>query len=127
MLSLLFPSPQRPAMAIRVSIPSSPVQGSPSSSSAPSPTTATTSRTNTLVITSLPPSYFEHVVLEALHSHFTSYGEIHTWAPLKAFARIFVVYYDEDAAEKAKQSCDCLEIDETEYRYVCLLSLRASY
>ncbi|KAJ3531299.1 hypothetical protein NM688_g7593 [Phlebia brevispora] len=108
-------------MAIRISIPPSPAHSSPASSSAPSPTSTTTTRTNTLVIASLPPSFFEHVVLETLRTHFASYGEIHTWAPIKAFARIIVVYYDEDAAEQAKQICDSLQIDETDFSPAVLL------
>ena len=55
-------------------------------------------------------------MLEALCSHFASYGDIHTWAPLRAFARIITIYYDEDAAELAKMTCDGLSIDESEYK-----------
>ena len=73
-------------------------------------------RTNTLVLASMPAPFFEAVVLEALQSHFESYGEIHTWAPLKAFARTIIVYYDEEAAELAKESCDSLFIDATDFR-----------
>ena len=73
-------------------------------------------RTNTLVLASIPASFFEPVVLDALRSHFESYGEIHTWAPLKAFARVIIVYYDEEAAELAKESCDSLFIDATDFR-----------
>lgn len=77
-------------------------------------------RTNTIVITSLPMSFFEPVVLEALRTHFASYGDVHTWAPLKAFARIFVIYYDEEAAEMAKETCDNLRVEESEARSVLL-------
>ncbi|KAI0085955.1 Calcipressin-domain-containing protein [Irpex rosettiformis] len=70
-------------------------------------------RTNTLVVTSLPLSFFEPVVLEALKLHFESYGDVHTWAPLKAFARVFLIYYDEEAAELAKDACDNLYVKET--------------
>ncbi|KAI0689820.1 Calcipressin [Cytidiella melzeri] len=71
-------------------------------------------RTNTLVITSLPPSFFQPLVLEALRIHFESYGDVHTWAPLKAFARIFLIYYDEEAAELAKEACDNVYVEEME-------------
>lgn len=87
-------------------------------------------RTNTLVITSLPPSFFEPLVLEALRIHFESYGDVHTWAPLKAFARIFLIYYDEEAAELAKETCDNLYVEEMEGRYVVgssHFSLRVSH
>lgn len=73
-------------------------------------------RTNTLVITSLPLSFFTPAVLDALRAHFESYGDIHTWAPIKAFARVIVIYYDEEAAELAKESCDSLFVGETSIR-----------
>lgn len=78
--------------------------------------TPAVSRTNTLVVTSLPPSFFEPVVLEALKLHFESYGDVHTWAPLRAFARVFLIYYDEEAAELAKEACDSLYVQETTQR-----------
>ncbi|PCH38566.1 Calcipressin [Wolfiporia cocos MD-104 SS10] len=68
-------------------------------------------RTNTLVITQLPPSFFEPSVLETLHSHFATYGPLYAWAPLKSFARIMVVYYSGDDAEHAKEGCDQLLIN----------------
>lgn len=80
-------------------------------------------RTNTLVLAAMPASFFEPIVLDALRSHFESYGEIHTWAPLKAFARAIIVYYDEEAAELAKESCDSLFIDATDFRFADFLSL----
>lgn len=73
-------------------------------------------RTNTLVITSLPPSFFAPAVLEALRTHFESYGEVHTWAPIRAFARIILIYYDEEAAELAKEDCDSILVGETDAR-----------
>ncbi|KAI0792641.1 Calcipressin [Abortiporus biennis] len=88
--SLHISVPSTPPELVESSIPTSPV------------------RTNTLVVTQLPPPFFEPVVLDALRDHFASYGEIHTWAPLKAFARAILVYYSEDDAELAKESCDSL-------------------
>lgn len=67
-------------------------------------------QTNTLVITSLPPPFFEPPVLEALRNYFSLFGEIHTWAPISAFARTILVYYLEEAAEMAKEHCDGLVI-----------------
>lgn len=95
----------------------SPVSPTLSDASLPKTETEPT-RTNTLVVASMPASFFEPVVLDALRSHFESYGEIHTWAPLKAFARALVIYYDEEAAELAKESCDSLFIDATDFRCV---------
>ncbi|EIM82402.1 Calcipressin, partial [Stereum hirsutum FP-91666 SS1] len=81
---------------------------SPSPPRAPSP-----QRTNTVWLTSLPPPFFHPVALAALRDHFESYGEIHTWAPIRSFARIMVVYMDEDEAESAKINCDGLTIEKT--------------
>lgn len=50
-------------------------------------------------------------MLDALRQYFEGFGEIHTWAPLKAFGRILVVYYDEEAVELAKEGSDGLFID----------------
>ncbi|KAI0927853.1 hypothetical protein AcW1_005269 [Taiwanofungus camphoratus] len=91
------------------SLPSSPSSPALTHSGPPTPR-----RTNTLVITQLPPTFFEPVVLEALRNHFATYGEIHAWAPLKSFARVILVYYSEDDAETAKQNCDYLFIGSTE-------------
>ncbi|KAI8974272.1 Calcipressin [Trametes punicea] len=92
---------------LSVSIPSSP--GSPTSP--PSLTTsspASPHRTNTLVITRLPPAFFAPVVQQALRSHFETYGPLHTWAPIKGLARVIMVYYSEEDAETAKESNDGL-------------------
>lgn len=78
----------------------------------------TPQRTNTVIITNLAPAYFEHTVQEALRHHFSLYGLIHTWAPLKAFRRVIVVYYMEDDAGRAKEACDYLVIAETPLRYL---------
>lgn len=75
-------------------------------------------RTNTLAVTSMPVSFFNPLILEALRAHFEAFGEIHTWAPLKAFSRVLVIYYDEEAAELAKESCDSLFVDATDFRCV---------
>ena len=106
---------------LSVSIPSSP--GSPTSppsltmSSPPSP-----QRTNTLVITNLPPHFFEPLVQDALRSHFSLYGPLHTWAPLRGFARVIMVYYSEEDAEMAKESNDGIIFGEMANQYVPLVS-----
>ncbi|KAH9890517.1 Calcipressin [Cubamyces lactineus] len=92
---------------LTLSIPSSP--GSPTSP--PSLTTsspASPRRTNTLVITRLPPQFFEPIVQQALRSHFETYGPLHAWAPIKGLARVIMVYYSEVDAETAKESNDGL-------------------
>ncbi|GBE82813.1 Calcipressin [Sparassis latifolia] len=86
---------------------------SPPSSHSASPT-ADSSRTNTLIITQLPAAFFAPAIQEALRDYFALYGAIHAWAPLKAFSRVLLVYYSEDDAERAKQSCDRLIVGSTQ-------------
>jgi hypothetical protein len=62
----------------------------------------------------LPKSFFEpqqKAVLDALREHFTTYGPLYTWAPIKSFARVFVVYYSEADAERAKIGSDGVSVD----------------
>ncbi|KAH9842473.1 Calcipressin [Rhodofomes roseus] len=90
----------------------------PARSSPPSLTSnsgpPTPRRTNTLVITQLPATFFEPVVLDALRHHFATYGPVYAWAPLKSFYRIIIVYHSEDDAEHAKESCDHLIVGATQ-------------
>ncbi|KAF9234503.1 Calcipressin [Melanogaster broomeanus] len=84
-------------------------------SALPSPTKGfqPTNTTNTLIVTQVPRSFFQPVILEALRDYFAVYGEINRWAPLSSFCRIIVVYYSEDSAEQAKRCCDPLTIQPT--------------
>lgn len=70
-------------------------------------------RTNTLVVAQLPAPFFEPSVLLALRHHFESLGALHSWAPIRAFGRVIVVYYDEEAAENAKLGLDGITVDAT--------------
>ncbi|TFK84018.1 Calcipressin [Polyporus arcularius HHB13444] len=96
---------------LTISIPPSP--GSPTS-----PPSLTTSspvsphRTNTLVITRLPPHFFEPIIQEALKSHFSTYGPLYAWAPIRGLARVILVYFSEEDAEMAKETNDGLIIGE---------------
>ncbi|EKM56089.1 uncharacterized protein PHACADRAFT_257155 [Phanerochaete carnosa HHB-10118-sp] len=63
----------------------------------------------------MPRAFFEPAVLYALRQYFDGFGEIHTWAPLKAFGRVLVIYYDEEAVELAKESSDGLFIDAADF------------
>lgn len=47
---------------------------------------------NTLIITSLPTPFFHPSIQLCLRSHFSTYGNIRTWAPLAGLGRIIVVY-----------------------------------
>ncbi|TBU41355.1 Calcipressin [Dichomitus squalens] len=99
---------------LTVSIPGSP--GSPTSPpSLTMSSPASPQRTNTLVITRLPPHFFEPLIQQAFKSHFSTYGPLHTWAPIKGLARVIMVYYSEDDAEMAKESNDGLTFGETQH------------
>jgi calcipressin-2 len=74
------------------------------------------SKTNTIIITSLPPELFESLALDTLRQHFSSYGRINQFAPIGAFGRVIIVYEDEDAAETAKCLNDPVVIESTEDR-----------
>lgn len=74
------------------------------------------SRTNTLAVTQIPRAFFEPVVINTLRRYFEGFGEVHTWAPLKAFGRIIVVYYDEEAVELAKEGSDGLFIETADFQ-----------
>jgi len=76
----------------------------------PSPPSSPPHRTNTLILTSLPASLFHHEVLQALKDLFSSFGVLHSWAPIKGWGRIFVVYWDEQTAEDAKRGTDGLNL-----------------
>ena len=67
--------------------------------------------TNTLVVASLPPSFFHPTILGVLREHFALYGALHTFAPIRAFGRAIIVYYENHAAETGKQSLDGIEIE----------------
>jgi len=76
-------------------------------SSPPAPPVAPT---NTLVLAGIPQSFFHPAVIGALRDHFALYGELHTFAPIRAFGRAIIVYYEERAAEKGKLSLDGIEV-----------------
>ncbi|KAM5542791.1 hypothetical protein V8D89_003752 [Ganoderma adspersum] len=104
-------SPENPSLVmarnLSISIPGSP--GSPTSP--PSLTMSSPSsprRTNTLVMTRLPPHFFEPLIQDAFRSHFESYGPLYSWAPIKGFARVIMTYFSETDAEMAKESNDGL-------------------
>ena len=70
--------------------------------------------TNTLILTSLPPAFFHPSVLTPLRDHFASYGELHTWAPLRGFGRVIAVFWDAEDAERLRRECDGLRVGEDE-------------
>ncbi|KAH9914495.1 Calcipressin [Epithele typhae] len=88
------------------------IPGSPRSPSSPPSLTmsspSVSARTNTLVVTRLPPHFFEPIIQDALRSHFETYGPLHTWAPIRGFARVIMVYFSEEDAEIAKETNDGL-------------------
>lgn len=66
--------------------------------------------TNTLVLASLPVSFFHPTILSALRQHFARYGTLHTFAPIRAFGRAIIVYYENHAAEQGKKHLDGISI-----------------
>jgi calcipressin-2 len=70
--------------------------------------------TNTLVLAGIPQNFFHPMILDILRSHFEVYGQVHTFAPLKAFGRVLIVYFDEDSAERGKQHLDWIQLSEDE-------------
>ena len=64
------------------------------------------------MITRLPEHFFTPLVQGALRSHFEGYGPLHTWAPIRGFARVIMVYFSEEDAEIAKESNDGLVFGE---------------
>ncbi|KAG8927515.1 carbohydrate-binding module 1 protein [Tulasnella sp. 419] len=78
------------------------------SASTPSlaPESLASDETNTLILASLSPTFFEPTVLDALKDHFSSYGHIHSWAPLKGFGRIIIVFWRVEDADIVKVECD---------------------
>lgn len=75
-------------------------------------------RTNTLAVTPLPRSFFQPVILELLRAHFSSFGAINQWVPLPGFARIIIVYEQEECAENAKLCSDPIILSATKERHV---------
>jgi hypothetical protein len=85
-----------------------------SSSTPSSPSSQTSERTNSLMVTQISPAVVDRVLL-----HFSTYGEIHQWVSLeKSFARIMIVYKHEEDAELAKLRCgDRLVLEATRETY----------
>lgn len=69
-------------------------------------------RTNSLIIARVPTAFFQQPqLLDLLRDHFETFGEINQWAPMPSFTRIIVVFYHEEAAERAKRTCDPLVLE----------------
>ncbi|KAJ6544111.1 Calcipressin-domain-containing protein [Mycena capillaripes] len=83
---------------------------------APSSPNADIQRTNTLAVTSIPKEFFQPLLLELLHDHFATYGQINRWVPLAGFSRIIIVYMQEDDAETAKILSDPIVLEQTHDR-----------
>jgi calcipressin-2 len=90
-----------------------------SSSTPSSPLSLRTSseRTNSLILAQLPQSFFDPLVINVLRDHFATYGTINQWVPIAGFARVIIVYNEEDDAERAKLHCDPLVLEATHDRY----------
>ncbi|KAI6009501.1 Calcipressin-domain-containing protein [Pisolithus orientalis] len=81
--------------------------------------------TNTLIITQVPRSFFEPVILWALREYFAVYGEIAHWVPISCFSRILLVYNDVESVEQAKANSDPLVIQPVHGQQTILRVYRA--
>lgn len=63
-------------------------------------------KTNTLIVTRVPPALLHASVSPPLREFFERFGPIEAWVPLTAFDRVVVVYGSEQAAEDAKEGMD---------------------
>ncbi|KAL4065192.1 Calcipressin [Scleroderma citrinum] len=66
--------------------------------------------TNTLIITQVPRTFFQPIILQALRDFFAVYGEITHWVPISCFSRILLIYNGVSPAEQAKANSDPLVI-----------------
>ena len=57
-------------------------------------------------------------VSNTLRSHFEGYGPLHTWAPIRGFARVIMVYFSEEDAEFAKECNDGIVFGDMSEKYV---------
>lgn len=89
----------------------------------PSPPSSPPPITNTLIVPSLAPSFFDPLVLQALRDLFGSYGQLHSWAPLRGLGRIILVYWDERHAEDAKLGTDGLHLGSDSHGYVAFAGM----
>ncbi|GJJ11801.1 hypothetical protein Clacol_006039 [Clathrus columnatus] len=71
-------------------------------------------RTNTLVVASLPIPFFHPAVLPILRGYFSRFGDLYAFAPVPSFKRIIIVFWEDDAAEKAKLSLNGRELGNEE-------------
>lgn len=69
------------------------------------------SETNTLALLLPHQGLFAPPVLALLREHYSSYGEIAHWAPVKGFGRVIIVYEREEDARKAKVEGDWLKLE----------------
>lgn len=76
-----------------------------------SDTATETERTNTLALLLPHLALFEGPSLRLLKEHYSSFGNIAHWAPVKGFGRVIIVYETEDEAAYAKEEGDRLFLD----------------
>ncbi|KAF7327599.1 hypothetical protein MKEN_00339100 [Mycena kentingensis (nom. inval.)] len=72
--------------------------------------------TNTIALTGIPRPFFQPDLLDLLRDHFATYGKINRFVPLTTFNRIIVVFYEEQAAERAKITSDPILLEEHDGR-----------
>lgn len=68
-------------------------------------------RTNTLALLLPHLSLFQPPSLRLLKEHYSSFGQIVHWAPVKGFGRVIIVYSTDEEAAYAKKEGDRLFLD----------------
>lgn len=75
------------------------------------PGSKTPERTNTLALLLPHLSLFQPPSLRLLKEHYSSFGHIVHWAPVKGFGRVIIVYSTDEEAAHAKKEGDRLFLD----------------
>jgi calcipressin-2 len=67
--------------------------------------------TNTLALLLPHLSLFAPPILDLLKDHYSTYGPLAHWAPVKGFGRVILVYEENEDAARAKREGDWLHLD----------------
>jgi hypothetical protein len=67
--------------------------------------------TNTLALLLPHISLFAPAILALLREHYSIYGPLAHWAPVKGFGRVILVYENDEDAARAKREGDWLKLD----------------
>lgn len=77
----------------------------------PDSVTAADEATNTLALLLPQLSLFAPPILALLRDHYSTYGPLAHWAPVRGFGRVILVYEEDEDAARAKREGDWLKLD----------------